>query len=121
MSAELSVGGGSIETLSSERLILDGSEYGRGNRFGKRSIQANAPALEFASRTPRIVDLKSLAEPMMFFADRTNTSWLRSNQIRLYFSTVAYIRRRPLGRVQIFSTYSVELPYQMRTRSRGAR
>ena len=32
-----------------------------------------------------------LGEQMMLFADRTSTSWLRSNQIRLYFSTVAYL------------------------------
>src|SRR5438876_9208978 len=29
-----------------------------------------------------------IKEQMMLFADRTSTSWLRSNQIRLYFSTV---------------------------------
>src|SRR5664280_1071966 len=32
-----------------------------------------------------------IKEQMMLFADRTSTSWMRSNQIRLYFSTVAYL------------------------------
>ena len=32
-----------------------------------------------------------MKEQMMLFADRTSTSWMRSNQIRLYFSTVAYL------------------------------
>jgi hypothetical protein len=38
---------------------------------------------------------------MMLFADRTSTSWLRSNQIRLYFSTVAYQLMQALRRLPI--------------------
>ena len=37
-----------------------------------------------------------LKEQMMLFADRTSTSWLRSNQIRLYCSTVAYLLMQAL-------------------------
>jgi Transposase DDE domain group 1 len=37
-----------------------------------------------------------IKEQMMLFADRTSTSWLRSNQIRLYFSTVAYLLMQAL-------------------------
>ncbi len=41
-----------------------------------------------------------LKEQLMLFADRTSTAFLRSNQIRLYFSSVAYLllqARRRLG------------------------
>ena len=40
-----------------------------------------------------------IKEQMMLFADRTSTSWLRSNQIRLYFSTVAYLLMQALRRL----------------------
>src|SRR2546428_7320930 len=42
-----------------------------------------------------------IKEQMMLFADRTSTSWLRSNQIRLYFSTVAYLLMQALRRVGV--------------------
>jgi len=45
-----------------------------------------------------------LGEQMMLFADRTSTSWLRSNQIRLYFSTVAYLLMQALRRLGLAST-----------------
>src|SRR6266404_1168648 len=41
---------------------------------------------------------------MMLFADRTSTSWLRSNQIRLYFSTVAYLLMQGLRRLGLAGT-----------------
>ena len=40
----------------------------------------------------------------MLFADRTSTSWLRSNQIRLYFSTVAYLLMQALRRLGLAGT-----------------
>ena len=40
----------------------------------------------------------------MLFADRTSTSWLRSNQIRLYFSTVAYQLMQALRRLGLAGT-----------------
>jgi hypothetical protein len=43
-------------------------------------------------------------EQMMLFADRTSTSWLRSNQIRLYFSTVAYQLMQALRRLGLTGT-----------------
>ncbi len=33
------------------------------------------------------------------FADRTSTSWMRSNQLRLYFSSFAYILMHTLRRL----------------------
>jgi hypothetical protein len=45
-----------------------------------------------------------IKEQMMLFADRTSTSWLRSNQIRLYFSTVAYQLMQGLRRLGLAGT-----------------
>jgi Transposase DDE domain group 1 len=45
-----------------------------------------------------------IKEQMMLFADRTSTSWLRSNQIRLYFSTVAYQLMQALRRLGLTGT-----------------
>src|SRR6266851_582510 len=53
------------------------------------------------SRTRRVI---AKAEQMMLFADRTSTSWLRSNQIRLYFSTVAYLLMQGLRRLGLAGT-----------------
>jgi hypothetical protein len=45
-----------------------------------------------------------IKEQMMLFADRTTTSWLRSNQMRLYFSTVAYLLMQALRRLGLAGT-----------------
>jgi hypothetical protein len=45
-----------------------------------------------------------IKEQMMLFADRTSTSWLRSNQIRLYLSTVAYQLMQGLRRLGLAGT-----------------
>ena len=39
-----------------------------------------------------------IKEQLMLFADRTSTAYLRSNQIRLYFSSVAYLLLQALRR-----------------------
>jgi hypothetical protein len=39
-----------------------------------------------------------IKEQLMLFADRTSTAYLRSNQIRLYFSSVAYLLMQALRR-----------------------
>ena len=38
------------------------------------------------------------------FADRTSTSWMRSNQLRLYFSSFAYILMHTLRRLGLEGT-----------------
>lgn len=38
------------------------------------------------------------------FADRTSTSWMRSNQLRLYFSSFAYILMHTLRRLGLAGT-----------------
>jgi hypothetical protein len=40
----------------------------------------------------------------MLFADRTSTAFLRSNQIRLYFSSVAYLLMEALRRLGLKET-----------------
>src|SRR5271157_2538748 len=45
-----------------------------------------------------------IKEQMMLFADRTSTCWLRSNQIRLYFSTLAYLLMQGLRRLGLAGT-----------------
>lgn len=34
-----------------------------------------------------------IKEQLMLFSDRTSTHYLRSNQLRLYFSSLAYVER----------------------------
>src|SRR2546426_10835887 len=53
-----------------------------------------------------------IKEQMMLFADRTSTSWLRSNQIRLYFSTVAYLLMQALRRIGVGGTRLAKRPTQ---------
>jgi hypothetical protein len=45
-----------------------------------------------------------IKEQMSLFADRTSTHWLRSNQVRLYFSTIAYQLMQALRRLGLAGT-----------------
>ncbi len=45
-----------------------------------------------------------IKEQLMLFADRTSTAYLRSNQIRLYFSSVAYTLMQALRRLGLQGT-----------------
>jgi len=45
-----------------------------------------------------------IKEQLMLFADRTSTAYLRSNQIRLYFSAVAYVLMQALRRLGLQGT-----------------
>lgn len=45
-----------------------------------------------------------IKEQLMLFADRTSTAYLRSNQIRLYFSSVAYLLMQALRRLGLHET-----------------
>jgi hypothetical protein len=45
-----------------------------------------------------------IKEQLMLFADRTSTAYLRSNQIRLYFSSVAYSLMQALRRLGLRGT-----------------
>jgi len=45
-----------------------------------------------------------IKEQLWLFADRTSTAWLRSNQVRLYFSSVAYLLMEALRRLGLAGT-----------------
>jgi len=45
-----------------------------------------------------------IKEQLMLFADRTSTAWMRSNQIRLYFSSLAYLLLQALRRLGLKGT-----------------
>lgn len=45
-----------------------------------------------------------IKEQLVLFADRTSTAFLRSNQIRLYFSSVAYLLMQALRRLGLKGT-----------------
>jgi len=45
-----------------------------------------------------------IKEQLMLFADRTSTAFMRSNQIRLYFSSIAYVLMEALRRLGLKGT-----------------
>jgi len=45
-----------------------------------------------------------IKEQLMLFADRTSTAWMRSNQLRLYFSSIAYLLMEALRRLGLQGT-----------------
>jgi hypothetical protein len=45
-----------------------------------------------------------LGEQLMLFSDRTSTHYLRSNQLRLYFSSIAYVLLQMLRRLGLEGT-----------------
>ena len=45
-----------------------------------------------------------IKEQLMLFSDRTSTHYLRSNQLRLYFSSVAYVLLQMLRRLGLEGT-----------------
>ena len=45
-----------------------------------------------------------IKEQLMLFADRTSTAFLRSNQVRLYFSSIAYLLMEALRRLGLQGT-----------------
>jgi hypothetical protein len=51
-----------------------------------------------------------IKEQLMLFADRTSTALLRSNQIRLYFSSAAYLLVQALRRLGLRGTELAQAP-----------
>ena len=45
-----------------------------------------------------------IKEQLMLFSDRTSTHYLRSNQLRLYFSSIAYVLLQMLRRLGLEGT-----------------
>ena len=62
-------------------------------------MRARRDALTHASVENRIKE-----QQLALFADRTSTEWMRSNQLRLYFSTFAYQLMQGLRRLGLKGT-----------------
>jgi hypothetical protein len=51
-----------------------------------------------------------IKEQLMLFSDRTSTHYLRSNQLRLYFSSIAYVLLQMLRRLGLAGTELLKAP-----------
>jgi len=49
-------------------------------------------------------------QQLMLFADRTSTAWLRSNQLRLWFSSLAYVLVQTVRRLGLAGTPLAQAP-----------
>ena len=81
--------------MSCLRENLTSSSYGEGLETGQTSTPV--PRQPF-TRQNRI------KEQLMLFSDRTSTHYLRSNQLRLYFSSIAYLLLQMLRRLGLEGT-----------------
>jgi len=82
-------------------------EKGENPRFVVTSLTAeewSAPALYEQLYCGRGDMENRIKEQLMLFADRTSTAYLRSNQLRLYFSSVAYVLLQMLRRLGLEGT-----------------
>ena len=82
-------------------------EKGENPRFVVTSLRAEewpAPALYEELYCARGEMENRIKEQLMLFADRTSTAYLRSNQLRLYFSSVAYVLLQMLRRLGLAGT-----------------
>jgi Transposase DDE domain group 1 len=82
-------------------------EKGENPRFVVTSLSAEAwpaPALYEELYCARGEMENRIKEQLMLFADRTSTAYLRSNQLRLYFSSVAYVLLQMLRRLGLVGT-----------------
>ena len=85
------------KSWSQQRRVVAKAEHlekGENPRFVVTSLTAEewpAPALYEKLYCARGDMENRIKEQLMLFADRTSTAYLRSNQLRLYFSSVAYV------------------------------
>ena len=82
-------------------------EKGENPRFVVTSLSAEewpAPELYEGLYCARGEMENRIKEQLMLFADRTSTAYLRSNQLRLYFSSVAYVLLQMLRRLGLAGT-----------------
>ena len=93
------------ESWSRGRRVVAKAEHlekGANPRFVVTSLasaERPAPALYEELYCARGEMENRIKEQLMLFADRTSTAYLRSNQIRLYFSSVAYLLMQALRRL----------------------
>jgi len=77
-------------------------EKGANPRFVVTSLSAQAweaPRWEEDFYCARGERENRIKEPLLLFADRTRTAWMRSHQIRRYFSSLAYLLLEALRRL----------------------
>jgi hypothetical protein len=98
------------ESWSHARRVIAKAEHlekGSNPRFVVTSLQSHhwaARALYEDLYCARGEMENRIKEQRMLFADRTSTAFLRSNQIRLYFSSVAYLLMQALRRLGLQGT-----------------
>jgi len=98
------------ESWSRARRVVAKAEHlekGANPRFVVTSLPSSewaAPALYEELYCARGEMENRIKEQLMLFADRTSTAYLRSNQIRLYFSSVAYLLMQALRRLGLPGT-----------------
>jgi hypothetical protein len=99
------------KSWSGERRVVGKAEYlakGENPRFIVTSIkseQIDARALYEGFYCARgEMENRIKEQQLALFADRTSTSWMRSNQLRLYFSSFAYILVHALRRLGLEET-----------------
>jgi len=81
--------------VSCLRENLTSSSYGEGLETGRASA--------LVARQP-FTRQNRIKEQLMLFSDRTSTHYLRSNQLRLYFSSIAYVLLQMLRRLGLEGT-----------------
>jgi Transposase DDE domain group 1 len=98
------------ESWSHERRVVGKAEHlekGSNPRFVVTSLGSEAwPAQRLYEELycARGEMENRIKEQLMLFADRTSTALLRSNQVRLYFSSVAYVLLQALRRLGLQGT-----------------
>jgi hypothetical protein len=99
------------DSWSRERRVIAKAEHlpaGSNPRFivtNKKPEEANAKALYEETYCARgDMENRIKEQQLMLFADRTSTRFMRSNQIRLWFSSVAYVLMSALRRVALHGT-----------------
>ncbi len=99
------------ESWSRARRVVGKAEYlpkGSNPRF----VVTSLPVAERAARALYEEDYcargdmenRIKEQQLMLFADRTSTAWLRSNQLRLWFSSAAYVLVQALRRLGLTGT-----------------
>ena len=98
------------ESWSRARRVVAKAEHlekGENPRFVVTSLSSEewaAPALYEELYCGRGDMENRIKEQLMLFSDRTSTAYLRSNQLRLYFSSVAYVLLQMLRRLGLAGT-----------------
>ena len=98
------------ESWSNARRVVAKAEYlekGENPRFVVTSLSTEAwpaQALYEEHYCARGDMENRIKEQLMLFSDRTSTHYLRSNQLRLYFSSIAYVLLQMLRRLGLAGT-----------------